>query len=96
MEEIYITDWIQQRINEVDNTIESYNKYYRSMSEIVNSFNNSKDFFSPDSLNDVTETQKEVAEARLSIYRNVIKDILIPTKNNYLHLLKSFDDESSI
>lgn len=94
MEEIYITDWIHQRINEVDNTIESYNKYYRT--ETINSFNNSKDFFSSDSLNEVTETQKEVAEARLSIYRNVIKDILIPTKNNYLHLLKSFDDESSI
>lgn len=92
MEEIYITDWINQRIYEVDNTIESYEKYCRSMNETISSFNDSRNFLSTDSSNEVTETQKEIAEARLSIYKNVIKDILIPTKNNYLHLLKSFDE----
>lgn len=92
MEEIYITDWINQRIYEVDNTIESYEKYCRSMNETISSFNDSRNFLSTDSYNEVTETQKEIAEARLSIYKNVIKDILIPTKNNYLHLLKSFDE----
>lgn len=44
MEEIYITDWINQRIYEVDNTIESYEKYCRSMNETISSFNDSRNF----------------------------------------------------
>jgi len=88
MEKISFNEWINDRIFEMDNAIESYEKYAKSQEETI-SINTHK-FLSMD---EVDERQKEIAEARLSIYRNVIKYILMPTKNNYLSILKSYEED---
>ena len=90
MESIHITEWLQQRITEVNNTIETYDKCCQSMSETISV--NTPKFMSMD---EVDNNEKESAEKRFNIYRNVINDILIPTKNNYLQLLKSFNEDVS-
>ena len=85
---IPVDEWINDRIFEVDNTIESYERYAKSQEETI-SINTTK-FMTMDEVN---EQQKEIAQVRLNIYRSVIKDILIPTKNNYLSLLKSYKED---
>ena len=89
MESIPFNEWINQRIIEIDDTIETYQRCVNSCKETI-----SINTLTFKSMNDIDELDKQLALVRLSIYENVIKDILVPSKNNYLHLLESFKKEA--